>query len=570
MAKYIATAIMAMLLLCGAAFAQDLIIKRTDTSDWPTVRVLIEAPGREIAQGFMLSLPGAGGSEDTRIAASGVSELTSGPRPASIVVALDTSRSLSPAHLQAAKSALSRYADELDKDEQVALLAFDDAVQLVSGFTSDRQAFKTDLSRLKPSGNFTELYRAMLSGLDLMKNIPGQRALLVITDGKDEGRDVTPEQVIHAARDNGIPILAIGLATLPGTESEQYLPGLQAMADATGGAFRRVGSAEELREASYELLVGERGRATRIYEAVFGIPGDIRPVSGRKLDAILSRIYGKTTQMAEIVLTVPTTIGQAAGSLPAAPIREKEEKALPPGVKTVQVSISDYLALADTESSAPPVSITRDDTEAFETEGAAPPISIAQAEREISVAEAPPVSITRDDAKPILIAAEDTSAASPQNRAYSAPTGAGQESESGVSLWWSLLVLLLFLALLWWVYRRSGLFTKNRVKDGSQPLLIEFPELNRSFPLKPGTMVLGASPDNDIVVDDDPAIGASHVEFCVGDDCKINNLLASKNLLLNGRQVQGTAALKPGDQLVLGSTRAIIRAARDSEWQTSQ
>ena len=563
MAKYIATALTAMLLLCSTAFAQDLIIKRTDTSDWPTVRVLIEAPGREIARGFMLSLPGVGGSGETKIAASGVSELTSGPRPASIVVALDTSRSLSPAHLRAAKDALSRYADELDKDEQVSLLAFDDTVQLVSGFTSNREAFKTDLSRLKLSGNFTELYRAMLSGLDLMKNIPGQRALLVITDGKDEGRDVTPEQVIHAARDNGIPILAIGLATLPGKEPEQYLPGLQALADATGGTFRRVGSAEELQEASYELLVGERGRATRIYEAVFGIPGDIRPVSGRKLDAVLSRMYGKTTQMAAITLAVPTTIGQAAGSLPAAPIREKEEPSLPPGVKTVQVSVSDYLALADAESSAPPVSITREGAEAFETEGSAPPISITEADTEISVAEAPPVSIARDDVKPILIAAEGTAGASPQNREGGAPTGVQQESESGVSLWWSLLILLLFLALIWWVYRRSGLLPKNRAKDGSLPLFIEFPELNRSFPLKPGTMVLGAAPDSDIVVDDDPSIGAAHVEFCVGDDCKVTNLLASKNLLLNGRQVQGTTVLKPGDQLVLGNTRAVIRAAGD-------
>ncbi|MCL1939463.1 MAG: VWA domain-containing protein [Desulfovibrionaceae bacterium] len=352
MCKYLLIALTVCLLLCGPAGAEDITVKRVDTSDWPTVRVIVEALGREQTKGFMMTLPAPGTAGGANIAASGVTELSESPRPASIVVALDTSRSLSPAHLKMIKDSLARYVDELDKDEQVALLAFNDSVELASGFTSDRETFKQALARLRVAGESTELYRAMLSGLELMKYIPGRRALLVITDGKDEGGSVSREEILHMAEANDIRILAIGLATLAGNEPQQYPAALKELAEASGGDFRFAASAEALQEASYELLRGERDSMTRMYEAVFGIPEDIRPSSGQTLDAVLSRIYRNTTQTAGLELKVPATIGQAAASLAGPPIHEKNKPTPPPGVKTLQVTLSDYLAMADTEGLA--------------------------------------------------------------------------------------------------------------------------------------------------------------------------------------------------------------------------
>jgi Mg-chelatase subunit ChlD len=353
MYKYLLTALTVCLLLCWPAGAEDLTVKRVDTSDWPTVRVIVEALGREQTRGFMMTLPAPGTAGGANIAASGVTELSDSARPASIVVALDISRSLSPAHLKVIKGSLARYVDELDKDEQVALLAFNDSVELVSGFTSDREAFKQALARLRVAGESTELYRAMLSGLELMKHIPGRRALLVITEGKNEGGSVSREEVLRMAEANDIRILAIGLATVTGNESQQYLAALKELAEASGGDFHSAASAETLQEAFYELLTGERDSMTRMYEAVFGIPTDIRPSSGQTLNAVLSRIYRNTTQTAGLELKIPATIGQAAASLAVPPIHQKNRPAPPPGVKTLQVTLSDYLALADTEGVAP-------------------------------------------------------------------------------------------------------------------------------------------------------------------------------------------------------------------------
>lgn len=266
--QYLAT-LVAWLFLSGTAFAGDLKVIRTDSSSWPVARVVVATQeAGASAREYALTPPSG-----KAVTAKRITELLDEPRPASMIVALDTSRSLSPKHLDAAKSSLVRYVDRLNGNEQISLLAFNDAVELVTGFTADREAFKSTLSRLQLGGQQTELYRAMLYGIENLKNIPGQRTLLVITDGKDEGSVVTLDQVIRAARETGVRILAIGLPVLPGKESETYLPRMEQLAKQTGGAYQAAATTEQLGEATYALMVENQGLATHVYELEFDMSG---------------------------------------------------------------------------------------------------------------------------------------------------------------------------------------------------------------------------------------------------------------------------------------------------------
>lgn len=116
---------------------------------------------------------------------------------------------------------------------------------------------------------------------------------------------------------------------------------------------------------------------------------------------------------------------------------------------------------------------------------------------------------------------------------------------------WLALFMALIGAMAWILLRRHP--------AAPLPLILDVPELGRSFSLKPGTMVLGASPHSDIHMEH-PGVAGFHAELCVGKDCRLLNR-HSRNVLLNGRPVKGSAQLRPGDVLKFGDLTALVRLA---------
>lgn len=130
--------------------------------------------------------------------------------------------------------------------------------------------------------------------------------------------------------------------------------------------------------------------------------------------------------------------------------------------------------------------------------------------------------------------------------------------------------LWLFLACILLAMAFYGVRRRQALKQNT--LFVEFPELNQRFQLRPGTMLLGSSPDGDISVDE-PSVGNVHAELCVGAECTIRerltnegvaDMLSTKGVLLNGKRVEGTTRLSPGDVLQIGATRAIIRSGKQA------
>ena len=111
------------------------------------------------------------------------------------------------------------------------------AVFTVQGFTSDKTALEAGLDTLRETeGGNTPLYDAIIKSVNDLKARPANRtkALILLTDGRDTTSTATSAMAITAARDENIPVFAIGLGN-PNDAASLDRADLENIAAQTGG-----------------------------------------------------------------------------------------------------------------------------------------------------------------------------------------------------------------------------------------------------------------------------------------------------------------------------------------------
>ena len=170
--------------------------------------------------------------------------------PLSVVLALDTSRSMAGQPLADAKIAAARFLDHLSPNDQVALVAFSDGVNPDPAvldpateltFTSNVPPVYDKIETLQ-HGTYTHLYLALTKAVKMLNAAPaGTRVVLLLSDGRNEPADVgDPEQPIQLAQEANIPIFAVGL----GKEIDKWY--LSRLAAETGGLLLTTPRSSEL------------------------------------------------------------------------------------------------------------------------------------------------------------------------------------------------------------------------------------------------------------------------------------------------------------------------------------
>ncbi len=124
-----------------------------------------------------------------------------------IVVAVDTSRSLSRSELALMVSNVTDILAGLPPDTPVGLLAFDDAPQWIVDPSGSVDATRSALADLTPAGNFTLLNDALFTGA---RDLPDGGVILLLTDGRDENSATTVEDVAELCRTHHVRIVAVG------------------------------------------------------------------------------------------------------------------------------------------------------------------------------------------------------------------------------------------------------------------------------------------------------------------------------------------------------------------------
>ncbi|MDT5060813.1 MAG: Ca-activated chloride channel [Acidobacteriota bacterium] len=128
--------------------------------------------------------------------------------PFHVVLMLDTSASTQEKFGQIQQAAIA-FTEQLQKEDRVKVISFDDRVRDLCDFTSDRAVLQWAIRDTR-QGQGTKLYDAMRAGLNALQRIKGRKAIVIFTDGVDSYSDrETFDKNVRMIEEAGIIIYPI-------------------------------------------------------------------------------------------------------------------------------------------------------------------------------------------------------------------------------------------------------------------------------------------------------------------------------------------------------------------------
>jgi VWFA-related protein len=154
--------------------------------------------------------------------------------PVSMVLALDSSGSMKQASGQVVAAAVA-FVEALRPEDSMGMLTFADRVEVAHAITRNRTNSLETLSGYKAEGG-TALYDALCDAMLMLKGLNGRRAVVILTDGRDENNPGTApgsirvwEDVLRLMQDQDVTMFPVGLG--PRIDADR----LSLLATFTGG-----------------------------------------------------------------------------------------------------------------------------------------------------------------------------------------------------------------------------------------------------------------------------------------------------------------------------------------------
>ncbi|HYM26140.1 MAG TPA: VWA domain-containing protein [Vicinamibacterales bacterium] len=156
--------------------------------------------------------------------------------PASIGLVIDNSRSMRTKRAKVEAAALA-FARASNPQDELFVLNFADRPRIDVPMTADRQTLENGIARVDSIGG-TALRDAIALGESYLAEHASRdrRALLVVTDGKDNASEISADVVTAGAQQRGVAIYAIGLLEGSDRSDRSARRDLERIAEATGGA----------------------------------------------------------------------------------------------------------------------------------------------------------------------------------------------------------------------------------------------------------------------------------------------------------------------------------------------
>jgi Ca-activated chloride channel homolog len=138
--------------------------------------------------------------------------------PVSMVLVLDSSGSMKQASEKVVASAAA-FIGTLRPEDSLGMLTFADKVNVEHAITTNRTNTLETLAKYKAEGG-TALYDALCDSLLMLKGLKGRRAVVILTDGRDEdnpgtgpGSIRTWDNVLRLLQDQDVTMFPVGLGT---------------------------------------------------------------------------------------------------------------------------------------------------------------------------------------------------------------------------------------------------------------------------------------------------------------------------------------------------------------------
>jgi Ca-activated chloride channel family protein len=131
--------------------------------------------------------------------------------PVSVGIIFDVSGSMKTNNnIAKARSAIVRFLESGNPDDEYFLITFNDRTSLIQSFTRQSSSVRSGIA-LKQAGGRTAMYDAVYMGLDQIKGGRNEKkALVLITDGEDNSSRYSLAEVREFAKESDVQIYAVG------------------------------------------------------------------------------------------------------------------------------------------------------------------------------------------------------------------------------------------------------------------------------------------------------------------------------------------------------------------------
>jgi len=207
-------------------------------------RVVLNATAQDPDHRFVLDLT----KEDFQIQEEGapqqIIDFYLEERPVVLCLLLDSSGSMQ-GRMEKVHLAAGKFVDALKSEDQALVIDFDEKVFLLQDFTGDAKLLKEAIDSTYSEGG-TALYDALHAAFRKLRDIPGRKAIVLLSDGEDTNSKFSYARILEAARTSEVLIYSIGLGVSILDAASHSV--LKQLAEETGGRSFFPGRAEELEE----------------------------------------------------------------------------------------------------------------------------------------------------------------------------------------------------------------------------------------------------------------------------------------------------------------------------------
>lgn len=190
--------------------------------------------------------------EDFRVLEQGVPQELSffspDRAPVTIVVLLDSSASVR-SDMRSIQKAANRFIKKLARGDRARIGFFHDEVVFGPRFTDDMAEHSAMINQMRPQRS-THLNDALVESFEKLERVPDRKALLVFSDGEDQGSRTSTQGAVEAARQSDVSVYAVGIlgwSAAGGRHTNQGI--LEQIARVTGGRAFFPGNEKQMQKA---------------------------------------------------------------------------------------------------------------------------------------------------------------------------------------------------------------------------------------------------------------------------------------------------------------------------------
>ncbi len=229
---------------------------RQSFSNLPDLKIwfeVIDAGGQMLTGLAPMNFQATVGNESASV--SSVQALREASDVSALILLIDRSASMSGKAFQDATAAAEMMVEKMNPGDLMAVASFGDDYRLEADFTSNAESLKEALKAIKPSDKRTRMYDAIhsvMAKLDVIADpaFPKMKAILIISDGDDDGSRATIEEIEDQLQKNHIPIFSVGYLKNPAANFNA----LQQLANLSWGVHTKQKEAEEITQAFSKFL----------------------------------------------------------------------------------------------------------------------------------------------------------------------------------------------------------------------------------------------------------------------------------------------------------------------------